>query len=410
MSDEIGYSVESRPGGVDPQPGGSWRMVRRLLAGVVVLTGLYLVLQHWLHFDLWQFLKDLYMLKYFSQLGKDASYGLLFALGVLTSFHCIGMCGGITLSQTIRYKQDDIRKSYAWLLPTALYNGGRVIAYTLVGAVVGGLGQVISFSGVWKGIIPLLGGLFMIIMGIHLLDIFPFLRRLTIPVPKFAARKVLTNQDHGPFYIGLLTGLMPCGPLQIVQLYALSTRSVVFGALSMFVFSLGTVPLLFSLGAVNSLVNKNKIKAILKASAALVVVLGLVMVGRGLSLSGVVIHMPFMTHSDTDSSYPDAATARIEGHLQTVSTSIEPDAFTPIVVQKGIPVRWIIQVDADKLNECNRAIQIPGYKIEKDLSVGPNVVEFTPRETGELVYTCWMGMIKSKIIVVEDLNKIGSEI
>ncbi len=402
MSDEIGYSVESRPGGVDPQPGDSWRMVRRLLAGVVVLTGLYLVLQHWLHFDLWQFLKDLYMLKYFSQLGKDASYGLLFALGVLTSFHCIGMCGGITLSQTIRYKQDDIRKSYAWLLPTALYNGGRVIAYTLVGAVVGGLGQVISFSGVWKGIIPLLGGLFMIIMGIHLLDIFPFLRRLTIPVPKFAARKVLTNQDHGPFYIGLLTGLMPCGPLQIVQLYALSTRSVVFGALSMFVFSLGTVPLLFSLGAVNSLVNKNKIKAILKASAALVVVLGLVMVGRGLSLSGVMIHLPSW-HSQSSPVEGETAVARIEGPVQTVTQFLKPNRFVPLVVQKGIPVRWIIQVDAENLNECNKAIHIPKFAIDREFSPGENLVEFTPWESGEFVYTCWMGMIKSKIMVVDEL-------
>ena len=403
MSDEMGYEVESGHGGVDPQPGGSWRMVRRLLAGVVVLAGLYFVLQRWLHFDLWQFLKDLYMLKYFSQLGKDASYGLLFALGVLTSFHCIGMCGGITLSQTIRYKQDDIQKSYAWLLPAVKYNGGRVIAYTLVGAVVGGLGQVISFSGVWKGIIPLLGGLFMIVMGIHLLDIFPFLRRLTIPMPKFAARKVLANQDHGPFYIGLLTGLMPCGPLQIVQLYALSTRSVVFGALSMFVFSLGTVPLLFSLGAVNSLVNKNRINAILKASAALVVVLGLVMVGRGLSLSGVMIHLPSILHSQSITVEGEAAVARIEGPVQTVTISLKPDRFVPLVVQKGIPVHWIIQVDAENLNECNKAIHIPKFAIDREFSPGQNLVEFTPLESGEFVYTCWMGMIKSKIIVVDDL-------
>ncbi len=410
MSEEAGYSMESPKAEASPQTGGRGKTAKFLWAGSAGIFMLFWVLKLLFHIDFAQLVKDLYMLKYFSQLGTDPSYGLLLVLGFLTSFHCIGMCGGITLSQTIRYQNDDIKKSYAWLLPSALYNSGRVIAYTAVGAVVGGLGQVISFSGAWKGLIPILGGIFMIIMGINLLEIFPVLRRLNIPVPKWAAKKLLSNNAYSPFYVGLLTALMPCGPLQIVQLYALSTRSVVFGALSMFAFSLGTVPLLFSLGAINSLVTKSSINKVLKVSAVLVVVLGLVMLGRGLSLSGVVIHMPFMTHSDTDSSYPDAATARIEGHLQTVSTSIEPDAFTPIVVQKGIPVRWIIQVDADKLNECNRAIQIPGYKIEKDLSVGPNVVEFTPWETGELVYTCWMGMIKSKIIVVEDLNKIGSEI
>lgn len=264
MSEEAGYSMESPKAEASPQTGGRGKTAKFLWAGSAGIFMLFWVLKLLFHIDFAQLVKDLYMLKYFSQLGTDPSYGLLLVLGFLTSFHCIGMCGGITLSQTIRYQNDDIKKSYAWLLPSALYNSGRVIAYTAVGAVVGGLGQVISFSGAWKGLIPILGGIFMIIMGINLLEIFPVLRRLNIPVPKWAAKKLLSNNAYSPFYVGLLTALMPCGPLQIVQLYALSTRSVVFGALSMFAFSLGTVPLLFSLGAINSLVTKSSINKVLK--------------------------------------------------------------------------------------------------------------------------------------------------
>ncbi|MDD4690526.1 MAG: sulfite exporter TauE/SafE family protein, partial [Eubacteriales bacterium] len=200
----------------------------------------------------------------------------------------------------------------------------------------------------------------------------------------------------------------PCGPLQIVQLYGLGTRSVIFGALSMFIFSLGTVPLLFSFGAMNTFINKKNINRILKVSALLVIILGFVMAARGFALSGVMINVPAMVHSSKN-NVGEAAIARIDGSVQTVTISIKPNSFTPIVVQKGIPVRWVINADPANLNECNKAIHSSKFRIEQELSQGENIVEFTPQEEGEFVYTCWMGMIKSKITVVEDLRKITTE-
>ncbi|OPY56841.1 MAG: hypothetical protein A4E55_01934 [Pelotomaculum sp. PtaU1.Bin035] len=243
----------------------------------------------------------------------------------------------------------------------------------------------------------------MIIMGINLLQLFPLLRRLNIRMPLFAAKKLKGNNNYGPFYVGLLSGLMPCGPLQIVQLYAMGTGSVIDGAMAMFVFSVGTAPLLFSFGAASSIINKKYTGKILKVSAALVIFLGLVMVGRGLALSGVMLHSPAALSGA-------AGVARIEGNVQTVVTSIGPDSFPPIIVQKGIPVKWVLKADAKNLNECNKAITIPKFNISKDLKVGDNLVEFTPWEAGDIVYTCWMGMIKSKISVVDDISKINSDL
>ena len=358
--------------------------------------------------DIIQFLKDLFMLKHVPELGMNASYGLLFLLGLLTSFHCVGMCGGIVLSQTVSQNNsfglDEEGKKKSWFIPSISYNFGRVIAYTFVGGVVGGLGQIISFSGVWKGVFPILGGLFMIIMGINLLGIFPTLRRFNIRMPYFAARKIKSSNNYTPFYIGLLTGLMPCGPLQIIQLYALGTRSVLYGALSMLVFSLGTVPMLFSLGALNTVITKKQSKQILKVSSIFIIILGFVMINRGFALSGMQ-SMPTMNSTMTISK--DIGIAHIEGSNQIVSTSIKTDSFPPIIVQKGIPVKWTINVKAENINNCNKSMIIQTYKLQKDFSVGENLVEFTPESEGDIIYTCWMGMIKSKITVVDDLSKVN---
>jgi sulfite exporter TauE/SafE len=92
---------------------------------------------------------------------------------------------------------------------------------------------------------------------------------------------------RGPFIVGLLNGLMPCGPLQAMQLYALSTGSVIMGAASMFVFSAGTVPLMFALGAVNSVLNARFSRVMTTVSAVLVLVLGLAMLTNALALLGI---------------------------------------------------------------------------------------------------------------------------
>ncbi len=112
--------------------------------------------------------------------------------------------------------------------------------------------------------------------------------------------------------------------------------------------------------------------------------------------------------SNSDSSKPIVAT--IDGDVQTVEISVLPGSYTPIIVQKGIPVKFNIKVDKSSLSGCNSRIRIDEYEIAKKLEVGDNIVEFTPTETGTFEYTCWMGMISSSITVVEDLNNIDPNI
>ncbi len=351
------------------------------------------------HFNFINFLKDLFMLKFLPELGSDANIGVIFMLGVLTSFHCVGMCGGIAISQSIKSKES--HGKYSWISPSVFYNCGRIISYTIIGALIGGLGRILSFPGVFKGIVPIFGGIFMVIMGINLLNIFTFFRKLNIRMPYFIARRLTGKHNYGPFIVGLLTGLMPCGPLQIIELYALGTRSPILGAASMLFFTLGTFPLLFLVGALNSLLNKKFTNVILKISAVIVILLGIVMVGRGLALSGYSIKIPSITSSTIVN---DGEIAKVDGNIQTVTTSIKSGSFPEITVQKGIPVRWTIKVDENELNGCNNAITIPKLGLDVSFQVGDNIVEFNPNEVGIIPYTCWMGMIKSRINVVENTS------
>ena len=192
---------------------------------------------------------------------------------------------------------------------------------------------------------------------------------------------------------------MPCGPLQTMQLYALGTGSFLTGALSMFFFSLGTIPLLFGLGIVSALVSHRFNRRMLAATGILVLLLGVVMITRGLSLTG--------TSVSTFSSLNYHNIAVMENDRQVVQIQLEPYYYKPVVVQQGIPVLMIISAEEKNINGCNNAIVIPAFDLRYDLTDGENYVGFTPTETGNIAYSCWMGMIRSTIHVVEDLSQIS---
>jgi len=339
------------------------------------------------------------------EINQSMGYGILFVVGLLTSLHCISMCGGINLSQSISCMGDNDYSSKFFVLKSALlYNGGRVISYTIIGGLAGALGFTIGLPGAAKGIVAVISGVFMVIMGLNILNIFPWLRKLNLRMPKTFAGKIRNNKSsYGPFYVGLLNGLMPCGPLQSMQIYALGTGSIAAGAFSMFIFSMGTVPLMFGFGALSSILNKRFTTKMMKVSAVLVIVLGLVMTNRGLVLSGFSFSPAVV---GGNSKTQKNGVAIIQDDIQVVMTKLSSGYYEPIKVQKGIPVRWTIKAQKSDINGCNNEIIIPAFNMSKKLEPGDNVIEFIPTESGSFTYSCWMGMIRSKIIVVDDMNNV----
>ncbi len=367
-----------------------WVRVTGLL---VIIISLYYILEH---------LGLLTLLAPSQIADQNMGYGMLFVIGLLTSVHCVAMCGGINLSQCIPTNAGNGDNNlYSTIRPATLYNLGRVISYTAVGFMVGGLGSVIVFSNTTQGILKLIAGVFMVIMGVNMLNLFTWMRRFTPRMPRFLVNKVNVNKSKSksPLYIGLLNGFMPCGPLQAMQIYALSTGSPISGAISMFLFSLGTVPLMFILGAGSSFLGRKFSRRIMTAGAVLVVVLGMTMLSQGMSLSGVSIVNSNTSNSSGQPSEPMAIEV-VDG-VQLINSTLTSRSYPEITVRSGVPVRWIIDAPESSINGCNYKFYIPEYGIEHEFVVGKNVIEFIPEKSGIFSYSCWMGMIKSRINVVE---------
>lgn len=220
---------------------------------------------------------------------ESATLGYVFVLGLLTSTHCLAMCGGIMLSQTAGTQalgKIEIKRSKNGAFSALAYNGGRVAAYTLMGAIFGAVGAVITYTVTIKSMVFTIAGLLVAVIGIQMLGIIPGFRKLSLSLPGACAvpKKTKTRLYGKPLIIGLLTGIMPCAPLQAMWLYSMSTGTGARGALSMLVFALGTVPLMLLFGSISSLIPGRYVKYMLKASAVLVVSLGIAMLISGLKL------------------------------------------------------------------------------------------------------------------------------
>lgn len=393
-----------------------------------------------------------------SQLANaEMGYGMLFIIGLITSVHCIAMCGGINLSQCIPRSEtqashnDMQQRRVPSMTPALLYNLGRVISYTALGFILGfvgllfGGGTTAGLPAVVQGVLKLAAGVFMVIMGINILGIIPQLRKLQFKMPAALSRKVNAEKarSKSPLIVGLLNGLMPCGPLQSMQIVALASGNPFTGALSMLLFSLGTVPLMLGLGSIVSALGRKFTHKVMSVGAVLVVVLGLAMLSQGGSLSGLLppdlllpvivglcaigivssIPFPKSSHrtfstittaalavaaigmwsvSAADSGSTADSNAQIVDGKQVITSTLSSGSYPDITVQAGTPVKWIINAPQGSINGCNYKVNIQEYGITNyAFQSGENTIEFTPSKTGKFQYSCWMGMIHGTITVTD---------
>jgi len=314
---------------------------------------------------------------------SSLSYGMLFVTGLMTSVHCISMCGAIGLAAS--GETNAVRS----LRRPLLYNAGRVISYTAIGGIVGLAGGVLHVSPAAQGAIILAASVLMLLMALQLLGL------VRLRLPRLLTLKTGVGRA-GPFVIGLLNGLMPCGPLQAMQLYALSTGSTLSGALAMMLFALGTVPLMLASGAVIDL-SRGRVRTLAaRVMPVMMLLLAISMMNRGLLALGVDV-IP-----DRGGDY---LSATLEDGVQTASFTLAYDAYADLLLQKGVPARIVIHADESMLTGCNNEVVCPELAFDVPLRPGDNVIDFTPQEEGEFVYTCWMNMIKNRIRVVDDPDR-----
>ena len=378
------------------------QQLSKVIPIAIILLALYLILRYTVGFDFFGFIP---------KIDSTISLSALFVTGLLTSVHCVAMCGGINLSQSVGTGESGKNR----MRNPLLYNLGRVISYTVIGAIVGGIGSVLFLSETLKAILLSLAALGMLLMGLSMLGWLPWW--LTPRMPRFLSGRLgKAGVGKGPLVVGLLNGLMPCGPLQAMQLYALATGSALTGALSMFLFSLGTVPLMLGAGALFSSLKGKFAFVVQRVSAVLVVFFAIVMATNAFSLfglGGAAAAAPAkataaQAETGGDSLLQQALDkgylpATMDGDVQKISANLDPSVYPFIIVQKGVPVELTITADENAITGCNQTVVFPAFDVKKALKPGNNVIQFTPDETGLIPYTCWMGMVDGRILVVDNL-------
>jgi len=375
----------------DSRPGRVGRALKRIAAVTLALLGIGFIL--WL--DSW-FMDHAEMPK----LGRDISYGLLMLIGFLTSFHCVGMCGPLILGYTAKTAAKG-HKSYGTHL---LYGIGKTLSYTAIGALFGAFGAIMAFTPFTQGVVGVAAGLFLILFGLHMLEIFPALSHFQIKPPAFLMRFVGKEyrKHSNPFVIGLLNGLMIiCGPLQAMYVMAAGTGSWSEGARILFFFGIGTLPLLMGFGFLTSLLSANLTPKIVRASGVIVIMLGAIMLNRGLAVTGTGIDFNTLVARVAQKLAPVASETQVSATEQTITMDVLSTGFSPnrFTLRKGIPVKWVI--NGEELNECNKEIIVPAYDLKITLKPGKQVIEFTPPEAGVVPWSCWMGMLPGTFIVVD---------
>jgi sulfite exporter TauE/SafE/copper chaperone CopZ len=335
--------------------------------------------------------------------GQQTGFILLFVAGILTGFHCISMCGAFVVSYTTK----NAINGYKGFKQHIVYGGAKLFSYAIIGGVFGLIGGIFAFSIGLRGVVAIFAGVFMIFYALSMMG-FGFFKKFQFN-PKFLTRWT-SKASHkakgvyrGPFVTGILSGLfIACGPLQAMYLYAVGTGNFWTGFASLTAFGLGTLPVMLGFGSLATIISHNTTKKILKVSAIIVLILGLIMFNRGLVVLGSPYSFSSIVGGFNGGNIGTAGVAVISGDSQVVNMDVSGSGYSPnsFVIKKGIPVKW--NVNVKQLTGCNQELVLNQYGIDKNLKVGLNVIEFTPDKEGTISFTCGMGMLRGSFIVTED--------
>lgn len=207
-----------------------------------------------------------------------------FILGLLGSFHCVGMCGPIAFMLPVDRKNRTKR-----VLQVLLYHSGRLFTYSLIGLLFGLLGRGLYLFGLQQKISILTGALMIlaVILASSSLKLFRFTNPMYGLLSKVKSKLGSALNKRSPdtfFTIGFLNGFLPCGLVYMAVFGAIAANGLFEGSLYMLLFGLGTIPLMTTAVYLGNFLNKTLRHRIRKAIPVLVVVVGVMFILRGLGL------------------------------------------------------------------------------------------------------------------------------
>ena len=215
-------------------------------------------------------------------MAMEVLYGL--ALGFLGSLHCIGMCGPIAFALPSQSKS-----KFTFYSGRILYNLGRVLTYSIMGLIIGLIGQKINLAGYQQIVSIALGVVILIavLLPAHIKNYFIKLK----PVQSMTKRLQSSigvlfrkGSQSSLFGIGVLNGFLPCGFVYVALAGAVALGNIDKSILFMALFGIGTIPAMFSASIVTNLFGQNFRKKVNHAIPVFAAVLAVIFILRGLNL------------------------------------------------------------------------------------------------------------------------------
>jgi len=203
----------------------------------------------------------------------NVTYGTAFVIGIIASLStCMAVVGGLVLSMSATYAKEGNK-----IKPHLMFHVGRMVSFFILGGLIGLIGSAFTLNATATFVLSLIIGIAMLILGINLLEVFNWAKKLQPSMPKFIGRHVhglaKFNHTFAPILIGLATFFLPCGFTQSMQFFTLSTGSFIEGGLTMFIFALGTLPVLALLSFGSFKITKSSKSGIFFKTAGLIVIM-----------------------------------------------------------------------------------------------------------------------------------------
>lgn len=346
--------------------------------------------------------------------NASSSLPAFFVFGLLAgASSCAALVGGIVLSMSKQWNEQYVSNNsfFSKFEPHLLFNGGRLLSFMILGAVLGAIGGVLQISLSFTSVLTIGISIMMFVLALQMLG-WKRVQGLQFKTPKFISRYVADESNFRgrlmPAVMGALTFFLPCGFTITAQGLALASGNALQGSLIMLFFSLGTLPMLLTIGlsSVRFLEQKNISDAFLKIAGVLVLFFALYNFNSQL----VVLNLPSI--NDVFSSSVQAADTNLPPIVdgkQIVRMDASSGGYSPnyIKVRMGVPVRWEI-TDKGTSGCTNAVISKALFDGEIKLTPGEtSVKEFTPEKPGRYKFSCWMGMVTGTIEVVDGDGNSG---
>ncbi len=341
----------------------------------------------------------------FNTTSDTLSLPLVLLIGLTAGVStCMALIGGLVLGISARHAEKHPEATAKEKFrPHLFFNLGRITSYFILGGLLGILGGFIQLSGLTLGLITIAVGLVMLLLGMQLIEIFPRLNNFKLTLPKGIAN-ILGMKNHqkeyshkSSFILGAMTFFLPCGFTQAMQLVAISTGSFIWGGLVMMTFAIGTLPGLLGVGGLTSVIKGVFAKRFFKFAGLVVIFFSIFNISNGFGLAG--LNFAFGRGGSAVSNDPNVV---MENGVQVVRMTENNSGYSPnkFTIKNNVPVKWII--DAQAPFSCASSIMVPKFNIRKNLVKGENIIEFTPTQTGNINFSCSMGMYTGVFYVVNE--------